>query len=546
MATSYIAGSKRFCRQYAASNASATYAALTSAVEAARVLKKTPWVPVEADLSTTFPPHAELGTLPASVNYYDAYEFCAEHADGQHRAYAGMVAHRIELPSAAVGLTLTSVSFSVSCDPYNPAGARLALTTTSVTDSYPSPDWQTAREGVCHLDAFAPRTANTDGSLWYGTTATATLSPAGGLVLGRYIWIYLSLENYERARNGWLEGAARIHPVFSITVASSIPGYFSGDNIAGGYTDPSLQVSTADESVVLPCHSDYGVGADRQKFRELYFSTTRVVSASTAAMKRQLYAGASNFYLSVSGTSSYTGNYTVSDAYLPASIENRLLQLAVSYWNGTNTPANSGTRGWKTSQYGLVANVRHYAAVSNPALSERLISRLSIYVVPVHPSGSFTGTKLILKNGSASLSMNGAAVTITPWWIPGISALTSSDYALYASTALCTKSAFWTGSSTSVSGSVTSVDTYTVMAQRVADPMIIPDAVAASQELVFSLQNPITEFGTLILVPWVSDVGGNLSSPGAVVGLAPDFQIPSIEAASVGNNLGWFPEITFK
>lgn len=530
-ATTYYASAKRFCRQYRAANLTATYASYTAAVEAYSRLQSTPWKFIPQYHSPAYPVHAESADNPADRDYYDAYLMCAEHADTLHRAYAGLVAYRIELPDAFAGASLTSLSVSVSCDPYTPGGARLAIATSAAAANSPSSDWDVIREGSAHADGQAPRTVSADGTLWYGATATATVTPAGGLALGKYLWVYLSLENYERARNGWLEGAAKINPTFTLVMADAVAGYTDGDHIGGGYETPSINLATADVPAAprKVGTSTISTWPTTGYMPTEVFGTHRVVSLTAFPTPETLATFVRETLVRI------PGNLSAFSTASGAGPEGKMYQ---------NNALQSST-GWSYSQFGLSANVKRADSTT-----DYIQCGLSHYILPFVPLGGFTPSSIILTNGSSALDLHGAAVQVTPWFIEAPCDLTTKTlgYYWFAMRALAAQASFWLGDSATVAGTVDTLDstpvTYSLSATRMSSPVILPDTLAVGGTVPMELSFVPVKAGFIILVPWIVSPGILLSSSVSQVGLG---SIVIVQSDSFGiTGAGWLPGITLE
>lgn len=529
MSVTYYASAKRFCRQYRAPVLTATYASLTSAVEAASCLQTSPWKFIDTYHASSFPTHAETADNPADRDYFDAYAMCAEHADGIHRAYAGCVAFRIELPDAFIGATLESLSVAVSSDPYNPAGARVSLATSLAGVNQPVEDWDDIREGVAYASGQAPRTVSADGTLWYGATATATVTPAGGLVLGKYVWVYLTLENYERARNGWLEGASKINPLFTLVTSAAVSGYVDGDHVGGGYDVPAIELAQADVASA-PLKMGYSTGSSTNWPYWAYmhselFGGYFVADLATFSTPEKLATLTRELLISLPGTLS-----TVATAVAGAA---GALYQSIQPNNGA---------GWANAQYGLAANVvrvdggTDYVGVS-----------LSHYMTPLVPKAGLTPTVMRLTNGATALDLNGASVQITPWFIPTPCDPTTKNRTFwwFALRGLAAQAAFWLGSEASVTGSIVTGEstpvTYALTATRIGSPTLVPSSLAAGGSMYIDITAAPTSAGMLILVPWLIDQGDQLSSGTPKAGLGTLALNP---AAVTCSGSGWRPGIT--
>jgi len=519
MSTTYYASSKRFLRQYRATNLTATYASLTSSVEAASRLQTTPWKFIPVYHSASYPAHIETTSNPADRDYFDAYLMCAEHADTLHRSYAGCAAFRIELPDAFIGATLESLSVAVSSDPYNPSGARVAIATSAAGANQPADDWDAIREGSAYAAGQAPRTVSADGTLWYGATATATMTPVGGLVLGKYLWVYLTLENYERARNGWLEGASKINPLFTLVTSAAVAGYSDGDHVGGGYDVPSIELSQAD---VASAPAKIGTSLSTWPAMALQYSELfggyKIIDLATYSTPEKLAGVARELLIT-----------------LPGALAASAAELAMYQYKAT-----SGTTGWTTAQYGLAANLRRADSTS-----DYVFASLSHYMMPFVPQAGLTPSVMRLTNGSTALNLNGAVVQITPYLIasPSDPTTKTKGYWWWAMRALASQAAFWLGNAPTVSGEIATGDstpvTYNLTAQRLGPPALVPDTLADGASMYIDISSPPTEAGMIMLVPWIIDQGSILSASVAQVGIG----TLCLQETGAASGTGWKPAV---
>lgn len=188
-----------------------------------------PWTAAPLDSYPSFPTYAtaKVDENASARECFDAAEWCAEHDESKrHRAYAQAAIYRYALPEAARSLTVESVTVKVTCDPYTPQGARIAA---MVTDSDDLPtECALVRTMSAHEDGVAQRTSvvneSTGAVTWYEASETRTL--ALGATGGKWLLVFVGLEDY-RARNGWLEGAAKIDSV-SATLSGEVDGWDEG------------------------------------------------------------------------------------------------------------------------------------------------------------------------------------------------------------------------------------------------------------------------------------------------------------------------------
>lgn len=261
----------RFLRKYTARTTTPTYAAETDAQTIVDLFCDVPWSRVAIDNATMIS-HSEsvaegdtISGLDRNVldrDGFDAALFCAGHTGGMHRAYANAACYVFELPDSAVGGSLTSIAARVTSDPYNAGGARLHVFTGSTLEI--PLNCHTVRGEDASGDALtdgsvatgvAPREVRTSGgtSTWHPKTATATLSPTGGLTLQKYLFLFVGLESYSTVRGNWLEGCSFIRNSVEITLSAAcadLDAYELND------LTPALADSSSTEvGVMLPIYS---------------------------------------------------------------------------------------------------------------------------------------------------------------------------------------------------------------------------------------------------------------------------------------------------
>jgi hypothetical protein len=153
--------------------------------------------------ASNFPPRNALQT--GSDTSYDAYKFVGDYASGNQKAYAGCVAYRIAVPQDALDLSsdVTSVSVPVLVDRWLIDGIHVAAQVSSSPE--PSSEWAVIRAGDASLSAQL--TGLTPKAEQAGTL-TVTL-PASMAALA-YLYVYLTLEDYETFRGFWVEGGALV------------------------------------------------------------------------------------------------------------------------------------------------------------------------------------------------------------------------------------------------------------------------------------------------------------------------------------------------
>lgn len=241
MAT-YKIKTNRYLRKYTAAEKLPVSSALVDAQRVVDELCNLPWAPVPAtEAGVTSHDEGELDANVQNRDRFDAALFCAEHKNGEHRAYANAACYKVSFPAGTAGTRLTSLKVRVTSDAYNAYGARIALVTNS-TGVIPT-DCATCRgegAGGVHADGVAPQTIETVGGKRYGYPTIADcvfLSepaegevslPSGGLVLGDFLYVFVLMENYNSVRGNWLEGSSCIRNLVEITTDAEISGWTDG------------------------------------------------------------------------------------------------------------------------------------------------------------------------------------------------------------------------------------------------------------------------------------------------------------------------------
>lgn len=241
MAT-YKIKTKRYIRKYTAAEKLPVSAALIDAQRVVDELCNVPWE-LSAETTSVITSHdeRELDANVSNRDRFDAALFCADHANGSHRAYANAACYKIPFPAGTSGKKITSLKVRVTSDAYNAAGARIALVTNS-TGVIPTACSECRGEGAggIHAAGVAPQTIQTVGGQRYGYPTIADCSfnvspgegeyalPTGGLTLGSYLYVFVIMENYNSVRGNWLEGSSCIVNQIEIVTDSAITGWTDG------------------------------------------------------------------------------------------------------------------------------------------------------------------------------------------------------------------------------------------------------------------------------------------------------------------------------
>jgi len=236
----YVVNGRRFVRQVR----SVIPTPVTSTVsEAAAVLEQLQrvgaWREIaDMNVRAALPLTGEVGTSVnlTNMDFFDAYNFRANLSNNQHVLYMGAGCYRLSFPQAIAGATLKSIKTMLFGDVFLADGARMVVRT---SDS-PTPDasWANVSASDAQISGAVTHTEESAATpqcplcvTWRARSGTYTLNkdetkgdgsiavfPSGGIVLRRFLYIYVSLENYERVRMGFTEGAAMSNGVFNLAV----------------------------------------------------------------------------------------------------------------------------------------------------------------------------------------------------------------------------------------------------------------------------------------------------------------------------------------
>lgn len=253
MSKTYRIHGSRYLRKYTAEERSSIYAYMSDVRKIANSLCTVPWERVTRDLAATMTIHTEEGIdwNDPERDRFDAAEWCGEHSDGFHRAFAQAACYVFELPDSAIGTSIEKLGIQVTSDPYNPYGARISAMTSATLDI--PMDCATVREGEVYRApdedgmGAAPRLfmRNADGSQnWYANTEKVTLEPDTPLTAKKYLFVFCCLENYNRGRNGWIEGSSYIDNDIELTLQAACEDLAEGElnNLSPAYEPNTLQI----------------------------------------------------------------------------------------------------------------------------------------------------------------------------------------------------------------------------------------------------------------------------------------------------------------
>ncbi|MCR5838696.1 MAG: hypothetical protein K6G94_03575 [Kiritimatiellae bacterium] len=237
--TTYHIHGARYLRKYTAAERSSCYSYMNDVRKIANTLCKVPWTLVKSDVAAmnTFHSEESLDWNEKERDRFDAAEWCADHDNGMHRAFAQAACYVFRLPDGAIGTAIESIKATVTSDPYNPYGARISAMTSATLDI--PMDCATVRQGEVYRApdengmGAAPRlyVEAADGTqTWYANTETVELEPQS-MTAKRYLFLFVCLENYNRGREGWIEGSSYIDNNVEITFADAVSGWNSNGEV---------------------------------------------------------------------------------------------------------------------------------------------------------------------------------------------------------------------------------------------------------------------------------------------------------------------------
>lgn len=308
---------QRNLRKYTEAKTSPTYAAAIEAQAIVDSLCGVPWKKVAAkDATMTY--HTEetvdevdgqkINGLDMNVrirDQFDAALFCAGHSGGQHRAYANAAVYHYVLPDGTLP-KLTKLAASVTSDPYNSAGARIAILT-NATGEIPT-NCNECRTGDAHADGVAPRTVAANGN-WFPTMADCVFSatpgegevalPSGGLQLQKHLFVFVLMESYSTVRGNWLEGCSFIRNLVEIETNAAVPGWTDGQVVDLSNGGASFEMRVCKDGA-LP---DYASQATGVKSLSVFADGTRFVphEADIPSVDKGVYGRVSGVLSKIKG-----------------------------------------------------------------------------------------------------------------------------------------------------------------------------------------------------------------------------------------------------
>ncbi len=165
----------------------------------------------ETDKNASFPARAAVLESGTPFSLFDAYKYCGDYADGKQKAYAGAVAYRFQIPAEALTGTVAevvSVAVPLYVDRWLFDGVRIAAYVSD--DETPPASWATVRDGDAKLSARLPMTYTEDDPpkrVVVEKNGTMTVTMPADLDSKKYLYVMVTLEDYESVRGFWIEGA---------------------------------------------------------------------------------------------------------------------------------------------------------------------------------------------------------------------------------------------------------------------------------------------------------------------------------------------------
>lgn len=464
----------------------------------------------------------------------------------------GAVCYRIKFDTAKFLLNkkIDGLTFFVNGDYFLRDGVNVRVVVKTDGTSTPSDDypWSTPASGDFVFDGYAKRIPSENGNLYYGSKVQIAVPFSSGLTINSnaVIFVYMTMEDYTSLDAGWLIGSATIDPtfgVFSKTVKAllTVPDVTLGDNVglttgtvsgsASGGANAPMDVQTlasADKQSESPRQTNpaeiYESGADPKTFlREVYYlqmkATPDITDNPEGAL--QLYRSAQIAFEGYDGESN--GEMTEFDPNSSTAVFDKV----------TRQRFYSSAEWFTDKGVGVVANAEIETDYSG---SGRFVMRMSPYAVPVGnvPESAVSVT---LTNGSNSVSLGGASVRLTFWYISGKTPYSFGDGQLYAIGRLGRESAFWDGSVTGFD--VKDLDDE-VRVVRIARGDVTGD-ISANSVMTFALTNKPISKGVLIITASIIDPGSSFSTEGErMIGVGRTFR-----CTDHNDNTGWLPKIAF-
>jgi len=424
-----------------------------------------------------------------SMDFFDAYSFCANHVTGQHKLYMGSACYRITFPNSLIGKTLTQISTQLFGDAFLADGMRFVIHTS--TNTVPERDWSDVSlssamvEGaVRRSEEPAPEECATC-KRWKArgaqynlyTTETKTdgsvvVFPSQGITIQRFMYMYVSLENYQRVRNAWVEGSAMANRKFVLTVSGNdLPP--SGDLPQdGGETGVEIIIPTTQTAVSATVQQ-----AD-------------CLDVTDTFPENYTYVGSLIYNRSVRAIS----NLLTSSSLLQIQAGELLRAIGRSrsavdeshVCGGNSAIGVSGSSGINTA-VGLIANL--YTRVDTTSSTMHYASSFVIIPLPT----LFSCKKLQLKHiVSSALTITNATVQVGIWFLPYSGLNVLSPLAEITNKYVLTPD-FWR----------MSVETFGALQRKAVK--VLPSVLQQNESVTFAFETPVEE-GYLIIVPYLTSV----------------------------------------
>lgn len=194
------------------------------------------WV-ISSERESTIPPRDP--SINRLEGQWDAFNHIGAYSQGTQKVFAGMVAYRFLIPSAAVNAEtpITEVKIPAFVDRWLVDGLRLSIVLTDTLapstdiDEIRNGDYTTGPVLEMHYDPLRVSETNPEGAVLVDKAETITVTFPSPIPAKRYMFIYVSLENYLRTRGFWIEGAGAIRGQgveveFTEGVVADLPDYY--------------------------------------------------------------------------------------------------------------------------------------------------------------------------------------------------------------------------------------------------------------------------------------------------------------------------------
>jgi hypothetical protein len=494
----YYGVGDKFLRS-AVSEKTPTYLAPSTVQQLLAELKTTGWTQLES-LRAPVLVATNLDSVPKKILSHEAFKACHGHTtvDGTtfHQVSMGAAVYRFIFDPAAYGLVLKGIRFIVRSDAYCAEGLRVALDTTSTSDT-PSEDWLAIREGTAGFfkPGCAPRVLRDAG--YYGASETVVFSPINVTISAETrLYLYLTLEDYRGIINGWVYGSGLINPVFDFFAADedTVEGVENYDTIAQSAIQKDGYPLVTDGTVLSP-----------------------MADPANPSEGREIAIRAVNF-----GTSPSKNDPTpVEAASAIAFLAARIAESGMAQADLSATPITA----WQAHQFGLGCAICRQIIGATAPFSQRLIQTVSPLAVlcALPPNYTPAFVRLTHRAGQATFVVSGADVRLSVYWIASKAVTLKELGDLYAAPA------FSLGESKIEGGGMTA---------ELLGSKRIPSSVAALTEVAIEIVPPSARWGTLLIVPWIARVTATSLVANEPIGLV---GIEVLENEIAGT--AWVPDV---